>query len=217
MSELSVNFGSVPAFAKALKQAAPEYIKIETGKAFYKIGKSDTERMRSQGLGGLNVKAKYFRNSFKYFATDSRQVKSVDQIRLSEYTGAKPFKIFQDGGDIVPFRAKMLTILTAAARNPGGKRKYTQKELKAMIQAGVAAIIKTKEGAAIILVNKQRKKNQPAVVLAWLRPQVHETKRIDFWANFEANNAAHEVILDAAAQAAIDRTIADDEYEELYD
>jgi hypothetical protein len=216
------SFDSIPAFAKALREAAPKHLLKATGRAFYRIGKSDIEKFKNEQLSGgrLNVRSKGFINSFKFRATDARKVKSVGQLELSEYTGAKPFRIFQTGGDISPAKAKVLTILTDSARNGQGTRKITQKELSAMISAGQAKIIQTKAGPAVIKVDERTTKSgklrtgSKATILAWLKPRVTEEKRIDFFGNFTSNAGAHEAILNEAAEEAIARTIADEEYEE---
>lgn len=221
MADIYFSFSQIPTFAKALKEAAPEHLRRAMGKAFSRIGKSDIEKMKTS-LSGLNIRSKRFRNSFKFKATDSREAKSINDLQLSEYTGAKPFRIFQTGGTITPTKSKMLMILTDAARNKGGTRKYSQKELSAMIASGQAKIIQTKAGPAVIQVEKLTKggnyrKGAKAVILAWLKPQVQEKKRIDFFANFESNSAAHDEILAAAAEEAIRRTIAEDDSEDQGD
>jgi hypothetical protein len=109
-----------------------------------------------------------------------------------------------------------MTILTDAARTAGGKRKFSQKELQQMIQAGQAKIIQTKAGPAIIKVDPTTTKSGRArqikkiTILAWLKPRVSQRKRIDFFANYDNNAAEHERIFGEAAQRAIDKTIADE-------
>jgi hypothetical protein len=221
MSAVIFTYDGIPSFAKALKEAAPEHLIRATGRALFKMGQSDIAKMKSEQLqgGSLNIKSKKFLNSFRFKASDSRQVASIEQLQLQEYTGAKPFKIFQDGGDIAPKRSKLLTILAPGGRTAAGARKYTQKELKAMIDSKQAIIIQTKAGPAIILNPNYTTKGGKAktrnayTIIAWLKPQVHEQKCIDFYANFENNSAQHQQILDAAAQEAIDKTLNDEEHE----
>lgn len=195
-----------------MKVAAPRYLMRAVGKAFFRIGKSDIDKMRTEGLGRLNVRFAGFRNSFKFRATDSRSARSVDQIQLSEYTGAKPFQIFEYGGDIAPLRARTLTVLAPGARNGAGSRKYTRKQLRAMIQSGEAKIIQTRSGPAIIKADERLTKKgalrrgSKVTILAWLRPRVKEQKRIDFEGNFQANAAEHQRFLDEAADEAIQKT-----------
>src|SRR6185312_2036430 len=152
LMRLELSCAKLPAFIRALKLAAPEHLKRAFGKALYRIGKADTEKMRTEGLSALNIHSKGFRNSFKFKATDSREAKSINELTLTEYTGAKPFRIFQTGGDIEPRKSRTLTILTGAARSANGKRKYTQKELQDLINSGKAKIIKTKAGPAVVQV-----------------------------------------------------------------
>jgi len=215
--EITFSFDDVPAFGRAMREAAPKFFVRELGKAFYQIGKSDNQKMKQQlQSSGLNIRSKGFLNSFKFKASDSREAKSISDLSLNEYTGAKPFRIFQDGGTITPSSSRLLTILTDAARTAGGKRKFSQKELEAMIASGQAKIIQTKAGPAIIKVDNlttksgRYKKGAKLTILAWLKPRVAEKKRIDFFANFESNGADHERILSAAADAAIEKTIADE-------
>ena len=219
MSRITFSFAGISKFAKAMKVAAPEHLIRAVGRAFYLIGKSDIAKMKTEGLTGLNIKSAKFRNSFKFKATDSRNVKSLNEIRLSEYTGAKPFRIFQVGGDINPTKSRLLTILTPSARTAGGTRKYSPQELQMMIANKLAKVIKTRAGLAIIKEDQRNKKNgQPRAgakseILAWLKPKVTERKRIDFFSNFSNNAAEHELILGRAADEAIDRTLDDDEFE----
>lgn len=220
MPELHVTFGGFPKFAKAMKEAAPEHLIRATGKALYLMGKSDIAKMRRDGLAGLNIKSKGFRNSFKFKATDSRNVKSLNALQLSEYTGAKPMRIFQTGGTVTASKARLLTILTGSARDGSGRRIYTQKELKAMIASGAAKIIQTKAGPAIILNTVQHtqrgkvKTGAQSVILAWLKPRITVKKRIDFFKNFDSNASEHERLLAEAAEWAIEATINDDEFDE---
>jgi hypothetical protein len=219
MVDVHFVFPSVQKFERAMKIAAPANLLKASGKAMFLIGRSDTDKIKTEQLqgGSLNIKSKGFLNAFKSKASDSREVKSLDQLQLSEYTGAKPFKIFQDGGDIAPVKSSLLTILTAAAKTAGGKRKYSQQELRAMIDSGQAKIIQIPNaGPAIVLAQTKTGKDKkgPLVVLAWLKPRVHEDKRIDFYGNFEKNSAEHERILDEAAQWAIDKTMDDEDFEE---
>jgi len=209
---LELSCAKLPAFIRALKLAAPEHLKRAFGKALYRIGKADTEKMRTEGLSALNIHSKGFRNSFKFKATDSREAKSINELTLTEYTGAKPFRIFQTGGDIEPRKSRTLTILTGAARSANGKRKYTQKELQDLINSGKAKIIKTKAGPAVVQVDERTtksgalRKGSKAVILAWLKPHVTEPQKIDFFKNFESNESIHQQILDAAAEEAIEKT-----------
>jgi len=219
MPDFRFTFADFPPFARAMRVAAPRHLVRAVGKAFFRIGKSDIERMKTQGLGRLNIRFKGFANSFKFRATDSRLAKTVDQIQLSEYTGAKPFRIFDIGGEISPIHARTLTVLAAGARNAAGARKYTRKQLRAMIESGEAKIIPTKAGPAIVKSDERLTKKgtlrrgSKVIILAWLRPRVSEQKRIDFEGNFQANSGEHERILAEAADEAIAKTEAEEEGE----
>jgi hypothetical protein len=177
----------------------PKILAKETKSAFKKIGRSDLSKFKKEQLrgGSLNVKSRGFLNSFKSKVTGT----SANDIALHEYTGAKPFEVFQSGGTITPHKGKYLTVLAPGARGADGKRIVTQKQLRAMLDSGDASIIKLKTKLAIIL-NDHAKRNKDHVpkVIAWLVPEVHEKKRIDFFQNFESNEAAHERIWAKAAE-----------------
>lgn len=202
-------FPRIPQFAEVMKDKATPHLIRAMGKAFYRIGKSDIELMRGPGLADLKIRREGFRKSFKFKATDSREVKSVDELRLIEYTGAKPFQIFQTGGTIEPHNSHTLTILTDAARAITGRRKLSQKELKAMIDSGQAKIIQTKAGPAVVKIDEKTtkkghlRKGSKWTILAWLKPKATEQKRLDFFANFDANASAHDSIMTMAADEVV--------------
>ena len=180
------------------------------------MGKSDIEKMRNDQLSGgrLNIRFKGFRNSFKSRVTPAAgEAQSLNQIQLSEYTGAKPFRIFQTGGEIAPVRARTLTVLAPGARNAAGGRKIGRKELRDMVRAGEAEIIQTKSGPAIVkpqmkLTKKGTyRRGAKVIILAWLRKLLTEKQRIDFFGNFESNSPEHERILAQAGDEAIQATL----------
>jgi hypothetical protein len=209
----NINWQSIPLIAQAMKEAAPLEFARSIGKAFYKIGKIDTDTMRQQVSGAFKVNRKGFVNSFKFKAADSRTVTNLNQLYLSEYTGAKPFRIFQTGGNVVPTSAKTLTILTDAAKTAGGRRKYPAWQIRAMIDSGEARIIKTPRGAMIVrekisyTKTGKMKHGSRVDVLAILKPVIHQKQRIDFFKNYDSNEAAHESIYSVAMEEALQRTI----------
>src|ERR1700693_6368612 len=106
MADVRFSYADFPPFARAMREAAPKNLVRSTAKALFLIGKSDIEKMKSEQLSGgrLNIKFKGFRNSFKSKVTPSAgSARSVNELQLSEYTGAKPFRLFQTGGDIRPW------------------------------------------------------------------------------------------------------------------
>jgi hypothetical protein len=110
-----------------------------------------------------------------------------------------------------------MTILAPAARTASGKRKYSPEELRSMVASGQAKIIQTKSGPAIVQSDERYTKSgkpkvgSKMVILAWLRPHVTETQRIDFFGNYERNSDAHEAIFNEALNEAIEKTIADED------
>jgi hypothetical protein len=218
--QVSATFGDFEQFASAMKTAMPKYLIQETAKALTKIGKSDILKMKTEQLqggqgGSLNIKFKGFANSFKSKATDagevSNNVTSLDQLKLSEYTGAKPFAIFQTGGTITPKNSKTLLVMT-----PIGRKLFKNRiELKRAIDTGEVIIIKTKIGPALVRnLNKLNRRGQIARgsrtdILAWLKPSVTEEKRIGFFKNFADNENMHEVFLGMAADEAMRKTVVD--------
>ncbi len=212
---VTLSFADLPKFAEAMRVAAPGHLRRATGRALFKIGKADIEKMKREQVEGGRVhgRSKGFINSFKFKASDSREVRTIDQLQLSEYTGAKPFRIFQTGGEIRPEHSRTLTVLGPGMRNASGRRKYTPEKIRAMIESGEAEIIKTSRGAMIVTPEFKRTKTgkmrrqSKVTIIAYLKPIVHELKRIDFFGNFESNSAQHEAALDEAATVAIDKTI----------
>lgn len=188
-----------------MREAAPAALLRALGRAFHHIGQSDIEKMKTQGLSRLNIRRRGFLNSFKFGATDSRQVRAIGQLSLSEYTGAKPFRIFQAGGDIQA-RNRTLTIFAAAGRSASGKRKYSALQLRYMLDQGTAKIVPLRRGPAIVRVSKDRK--APLEIIAFLRSRVQEQQRIDFFRNYESNAAQHDLQLEAAAEEALAQTLA---------
>ncbi len=216
MPDYQFDFSQIATFARAMKIAAPDHLLRSMGRAFFLIGKSDIEMMKQTQLSGgrLNIRSKRFANAFKSRATDTRRIESIDKLVLSEYTGAKPFRIFETGGEIEPRQSRTLTILAPGGRTASGQRKYTQKELRDLVASGVLKIIQTKSGAAIVKAEDRLNKKgasrigSKVTIIAWLRPRVHETHRIDFLGNFQANAGEHERLLAEAGERAIDQTIA---------
>lgn len=215
MPSVHFSFESIPPFEQAIRKSAPNHLVSAMRKAFHQIGKSDIDKLKTEQLSGgkLNIRSKGFRNSFKSKTNDA---KTINQLTLREYTGAKPFQIFETGGTITPHKSRVLTVLTDAARTAGGKRKYSQLELRELINNKLARIIQTKAGPAIVLEAKTTKtgklrRGAKMTILAWLRPNVTEDKRIDFIGNFERNSGLHNSFLESAAEECIERTIEDAE------
>jgi hypothetical protein len=195
MSQFSVTIEGLAEMQHAFR-LAPKKLADAEAKAFKRFGQSDIKKMVDEQLSGgdgLNIKSKGARNSFKYKVTG----RHADEITLREYTGSKMMEIFQTGGTISA-NGKMLTVLTAAARDGSGKRNITQKELRAMVDSGAAAIVKLSGDRLAIIVEQHKTitgRTKQMQVLAFLVPAVEERQRIDFFRNFESNSAEHQRIL----------------------
>lgn len=217
MAELiqaKIDWGAVPGLAEALEHA-PKHLVREVGRAMNLIGRSDIEKLRREQLSGgegrIKVSFKGLRNAFKHKAADSRKVADLNHLWLSEYTGWKMFRIFQVGGTIQPRTSRMLTVLTDFGRPAGRKRRWTQKQMKAALKSGELKVLRTRGGPVIVqdkeLKTKKGKlrKGSRMEIVAYLVPKTRQKKRLDFFANFEANKAEHERLLAAAAQMAMEK------------
>jgi hypothetical protein len=219
MPDVSFRFDQIPRFARAMRFASEPVLVSKTAGALIRMGRADIEKMKTEQLSGgrLNVRFKGFRNSFKSKLLPQGKAQKIDQLQLSEYTGAKPFGIFQTGGIISPSRRKVLTVLAPGGRNAAGRRKFPAKDsldsIRAKIKSGELVVIQTRGGAVVATPQfkatkrgTMRRTNKVTVV-AFLRPSVNEKQRIDFFGNFEANASEHERILGEAADAAIVETV----------
>lgn len=182
-------------FAARWKDVAPAQLLEATNAVMFNIGSVDNRTMTLSVGSSLDVKSKAFLNSFKFKAA---KAKTIEEAQVSEYTGAKPMRIFQTGGTVIPVRSKFMTILTDEARSPSGRRKFTQKQFRQMLQTGVAKVIRTGRGLAIIrdfggfTKSGKAKKGTRTIILAFLRKRITQKKRIDFFANHEKNVGTHE-------------------------
>ncbi len=204
----------------ALMRGAPQELKRELGRAFFKIGQYDIQTLRRRQLSGrntngLNVRRRGLGRSFKFVASDSRKAKDLGDLFLTEYTRWPAAEIHQAGGTIRPKRGRALTILTDEARTAGGavKREYRRGGLARMIREGQASVIQTRRGPIVVRhrggltkSGKPRKGTRDEVV-AFLRPSVRLRKRLDFFKNHERNTRRHNVVIDQAADRALQKAV----------
>ncbi len=202
-----MSIADVDGFARVLKESPTDLLR-ELAKAYGQIGRGDIESMRSRLPGKLNIRAKGLSKSFKYKSTDPGKASDFSKLFTSEYTGWRASRIFQSGGTIVG-KGKSLTVLTDAARGAGGRRKYTQAQLRSMIASGKARFVPTPHGVLIVM-NKggvtktgKMRKGSASIVLAVLKKQVSEKKRLDFYENFQSREGIHEDILETAVENAL--------------
>jgi hypothetical protein len=216
-----IDFSQVAGFGQAMERAPGKLLR-STALAFKRIGRSDIDKLKreqlSGGGGGLHIRSKGLRNAFKSKA--STNVQQFDQIKLSEYTGWKAFKIFETGGTIVPRNRRLLTVLTKEGRDGSGKRKWTQKQITSMVRSGELRVIRTPK--IVMLVRNvggryksgsrrgQFKSGARNEIVAYLVPSVKIRKMLDFYGNFSRNSAEHERILDEAALEALGLIVIDD-------
>jgi hypothetical protein len=206
--QTSIDLRQMYAFSTVMTHA-PDVFLQEVAKAFKTIGTADMTSLRGKLPGRLTIRAKGLAKSFKSKATDPSRATDMSKLFLSEYTGWKAAKIFEEGGEIVG-HGKNLTVLADAARGPSGKRKYTQGQIRTMIAEGKLRPVPTPRG--ILLVQSKgglTKKGKPRkgaadIIIAVLRRKVHEEKRLDFMANFNSNNEQHQ----EAIEYAIENTLA---------
>ena len=199
-----VDVTKLEGFAHALANAPKPLLK-NLAKAYRDVGRFDIETLRARLPGKLNVRAKGLSNSFKFKATDPNRASDFTKLFTSEYTGWKAASIFQTGGTIVG-KGKQLTVLLDGARGANGRRKYTQKQLRALIASGKARFVPTPHGVLIVedkgglTKTGKGRKGSRSILLAILKKSITQTKRLDFYENFEANAAMHQDQLETAIE-----------------
>jgi hypothetical protein len=201
----SIDITKIEGFAQMLAES-PRLLLQGLAEGFREIGRYDIETLRERLPGKLNVRAKGLAKSFKFKATDPAKASDFTKLFVSEYTGWTAADVFQTGGTIAG-KGKMLTVLTDAARGPSGKRRYTQNQLRQRIAQGKARMVPTPRGILIVedkggllKSGKGFRKGSRSIILAILRKQVTERKRLDFYENFQQNDAAHQGILEVAVE-----------------
>jgi hypothetical protein len=209
--EFAIDWSQVKRFGAACLKT-PVTIARHLARGLKLIGKSDITKMRSEQLSGgsgLNVRFRGLKNSFKFKSTDDDRAFQLNKLFLDEYTRWPGARIFQTGGTITPKRAKNLTVLMPSMRGANGKRKVTQKELRALIDSKQARIIPTARGALIIrekasLTKKGKlRKGARTEILAVLSRHSRQQKRLSFFENFQSNQSEHNRILDEAVEKAL--------------
>jgi hypothetical protein len=204
MPDVGIDLTAIEGFAKASRAGRPILLR-HLARAYGQIGNYDIDTLRADLPGKMNIRSKGLAKSFKAKATDPGRATGFEKLFADEYTGWKAAGVFQTGGTITG-RGKSLTILFSEARSGGGRRKYTQSELRQMIAAGSVRLVPTPRGVLIVQskggVTKTGKgrKNSRDVILGILKKQVHERKRLDFFENAERNGSMHQDILETAVE-----------------
>lgn len=206
-AEIRIDFGAIQGYSQAMKEA-PRVMLRELAKAYQNIGRYDISKLKASLPDKLHIRSKGLANSFKSKGTDPSKATDFSKLFATEYTGWKASEIFQAGGTITG-HGQELTILTDAARGAGGKRTYTRKQLLQMILNKTAIFIPTPRGVLLVQpmggVTKKGKyrKGSKMVILAILRKSVHESKRLNFYENAEANSSMHQDFLETAVENAL--------------
>jgi uncharacterized protein DUF6441 len=206
--EMTTDVSQIYGFSKAMVES-PKVMAKQLATAYRQMGQYDIDSLRKNLPGKFNIRAKGLRNSFKYKATDPAKATDLTKLFADEYTGWKASAIFQTGGN-VQGHGKQMTVLMDAARTPSGRRKYTQKQLRDMIANHQARFIPTARGALIVMDKGQglTKKGKPrrgsrSIILAILVHSITQKKRLDFYENVLANDAAHRDFLETAVENAL--------------
>ena len=189
---------------------APKVFLTKLEKAFAVIGKGDIEAERADVATRLNIRAKGLVKSFKAKTTDPGRATDLSKLFADLSTRWTPAGIFQSGGTIVG-HGQSLTVLTDAARGPSGRRKFTAQKIRQMIADGLLRFVPTPRGVLLVQskgglskTGKMRK-GSADIIIAILRKQVTEPKRLQFLEIFNSRNEQHI----EALEFAIENTLAE--------
>lgn len=207
--EIKIDMPQVHGWADAVAEA-PDLLAKHLVAAFQQAGKQLQEAVRADLSRGLKIRAKGLVKTFKAKAADASRVQgNINKIFVDVYTKWKGAGPFETGGTIAARRARSLTVLTDLARGAGGRRRWTQAELKAKIASGEFRIIRTPRGAMIVqdksmkLTKKGKyRKGARINVIAFLKRAVREPKRLDFYGVFNRNVS----LLTDLAEVAVENT-----------
>lgn len=196
---LKINAEPVVGYAKAMREG-PRKLVRNLAIAYQAIGRYDITTFRASLSDKLHLKQTQTPNAFRMVASDPERATTIGKLFIDEYTKWAAAGIFQTGGTITG-HGKYLTILTNAARDGGGKR-FTAEKLRQMIDSKQARLIPTPRGYLIVKnASKSAKRSGiRGIILAVLRKQVTEQKRIDFYENAERNSSMHDDILETAVE-----------------
>jgi hypothetical protein len=205
---VTFEFPQCDAFVQAMAEAPAELHRGMVS-AFREIGKGDSQAMREQVASRFNVHRKGFVNSFKAKVDSTETATGDGGASLREYTGAKPFRIFETGGTVQASRSRSLLILTSGAgRSDSGKRRFSKLEIARLLDSGEAKIIVIRGRPAIVKLAQKTKtgkfrRGAKDEIIAFLQPSIQEKKRIDFFKNFDGRESIHNDILEKAAESAL--------------
>lgn len=176
--------------------------------AFDRFSEATNKDIRADVQAGLKSKNKGLAKSFKTKVADKSHVKgNIDKVFANFSSRWKPAKIFQTGGTIKAYSGTMM-VLTQAAKYASGKIKYKPEQLRAMIASGEAKIITTSRGPMIALYKDKKtktgkyRKGARMEILAWLRKQITEPKRLHFYETFDGKSELMMDLLDVAVEDA---------------
>ena len=202
---VNVNVSAIEGYARAMREA-PEVMVREQARAFNAIAEGDIKAFQATLPGQLHIRFKWLPKVFRYVASDPRRATSLSKLFISEYTKWPAAAAFQTGGTIKPTSGRYLTVLTDAARGPDGRRLFSEAGLRDMIRSKRARLVPTPRGFLIVesvggaaRAAKGRTATRETV-LASLRRQVTERKRINFLELPEQRAAIHEEILESAVE-----------------
>lgn len=193
--------------AMALRES-PKTLAKHLAEAFDEIGSHDTRLVRSEVEASLAIRNKGLPKTFKYNAASKAKIGGdPGKVFVDIYTKWAAGSIFQTGGTIEPRKAGGLTILTDKGRGSGGKRRWTEQQIRQMVKAGQLRIIRT-PNELLIVQDKggTTKKGLPrkgsrAEIIAIIRKQVNEKRHYDFYGVIQSQDAYHEAaITDAIAE-----------------
>jgi hypothetical protein len=198
---LTIDLTQIEGFADAFKKS-PKSLVRNINKAYRDIGRYDIKAIRENVGGHLKLVSQGAAKSFKEKSSDPNQAKDLNHVFTSEYTGWKAAAIFQTGG-VIQGKGKMLTILTPQARRATGKRQFTQSQIRQMVADQTARFVPTPRGILLVQFTakgKLKKKKGNYVILAILKRQVTEQKRINFYETSEGAESIHQEMIEYAIE-----------------
>jgi len=166
-----------------------------TKRSLRAIGKSDIKKLKDEQLsggGGLNVKSKALKKSFKY----KLYGRNLNDLELSSWTGWKAAAIFQTGGT-VNAKNKLLPVFFSGNR-------MSRKEYREAFRSKKFVIVKAKTGKLMIF------DTQSDQFVGTLQAQIIQKKRLRFFENHENNQNEHANILDREFQKGMEKLITKD-------